>query len=77
MEDVDADSEADVSWREYGRKLEEFLASLEDFLATSFCGPASFAAELRACCLRVRQQWERENELRRCDSAWLHVQRPR
>ena len=66
MEDADAWEEADLRFREIGRKLEHLLATLEDFIATAAHLPPYFA-ELRACCLRLRDAWENEEHMRRMD----------
>ena len=67
---MDADDYAwegpDVRFREIGRELEHLLAMLEDLIATAAHLPPFFA-ELRVCCLFLRDAWENEENIRRMD----------
>ena len=67
-EDADADAweAADLRFREIGRELEHLLPMLEDLIATAAHLPPFFA-ELRACCLRLRDAYENEEHMRMMD----------
>ena len=60
--------EAELRWREVECEFERFMFLFEEVLRIP-AFPASFSARLRACRQRLREAWEREVELRRCDMA--------
>ena len=66
MPDADVWEGPDVRFREIGREIYRLLAMLDHLFATDAHLPPFFA-ELRVCCLGLRDAWEDEEHIRRMD----------